>query len=186
MNLSQALDAALRARYMPREIKRPITHRQGLTARLNALERLFPTKKAMAKAIGIPERTLRDIRSGRTKGSPANLRKIEGSHNRLITLPKTAANLKNKPAPNSVTVKAVIVWNGYKNAGSGGHRSTTLGGMQGVMRRVIRLWQAAGPDVAADAFQRGAAYVENLPNTPDEPGFQAEGDDVTITFPWSD
>lgn len=186
MNLSQALDAALRARYMPREIKRPITHRQGLTARLNALERLFPTKQAMAKAIGIPERTLRDIRSGRTKGSKTNLRKIEAAQLRLVTLPKLRTNLANKTIPNSVTVKAVIVWNGYKNAARGGHRSTTLGGMQGVMRRVIRLWEAAGPDVAADAFQRGAAYVERLPNAPDEPGFKAEGDDVTITFPWSD
>lgn len=171
---------------MPREIKRPITHRQGLTARLNALERLFPTKRAMAKALGIPERTLRDIRSGRTRGSAANLRKIEGAHNRLITLPKTRANLKNKTVPNSVKVTGIINWNGYKNRAKNGHRSTTLGGMAGVMRNVIRIWAAAGPEAAADAFQRGAAEVENLPNTEDEPGLQVEGDDVDISFPWSD
>jgi hypothetical protein len=176
---------------MPREIKSPITTQRGLNARMNALDRYFTHKgdrkgqstTRMAAALGVSPVTLRRWK----KGTQApNLRKIEGLHNRLITLPKTRANLKNKTVPNSVKVTGIIVWNGYKNQAKNGHRSTTLGGMQGVMRRVIRLWASAGPDVAADVFQRGAADVENLPNTDDDPGFQVEGDDVDISFPWSD
>jgi hypothetical protein len=175
-DLSEALDGLLRDRYMGREIRRPITHRQGLTARLNALGKQFPTKKAMAAALGIPERTLRDIRSGRTGGSKANLRKIEGAHNRLVTLPRMRKLLKTLPPPNSVTVTAEINWNGYKNRQE--HRSTTLGGMRAVMAKVIRAWATAGPQAAAQTFEAGAAQVHNTPS------IKFEGDDVDISIPW--
>lgn len=191
MNLAKALDAALRARYMPREVKSPITTPRGLKARMNALEAHFTRKgdrkgaatKRVAAALGITPRTWQRWRDGTR---PPNLLKIAGAHNRLITLPKTRANLKNKPVPHSVKVTGIIRWNGYTNQAKNGHRSTTLGGMQGVMTRVIRVWAAAGPEAAADAFQRGAADVERLPNTEAEPGFQVEGEDCDISFPWSD
>src|SRR4051812_46128687 len=175
-NLPDALDAALRARYMPTEIRRPITHRQGLTARLNAIQKQFPTQKALAAAIGIGPQALRRYRAGTQKPSAATLRKIEGAHNRLVTLPKTRKRLASLPAPNSVTVTAVINWNGYKNRQE--HRSTTLGGMRGVMARVIKAWAAAGPDAAAQVFERGAAAVHNTPSV------KFEGDDVDVSIPW--
>lgn len=175
-SLPEALDAALRARYMPTELKRPVTHRQGLTARLNAIERQFPTKKAMAAALGVGPQALRRWRAGTQKPSTATQRKIERTYNRLVTLPKMRARLKSLPAPNSVTVSAEINWNGYKNRQA--HRSTTLGHMRGVMVRVIRAWAGAGPQAAAQAFEQGAAAVHNTPS------IKFEGDDVDVSIPW--
>lgn len=182
MNLPEALDAALTARYMTGEVKRPVTHRQGLMARLNQLQKLYPSKQAMAKAVGIPERTLRDWRSGKTKPSAANARKLEGAHHRLIALPRLRKRINGKPIPNSVTVTADVDWNGYKNRQS--HRTVTLGAMRPVMARTIRAWATAGPQAAARVFQQGAATINNLPNSADRPGIQFEGDDVRLTFPW--
>jgi transcriptional regulator with XRE-family HTH domain len=188
--LPEALDRALRARYMPGEIRSPVDTRRGLTARLNALERSFTQQgdrkgaatKRVAAALGVTPRTLQRWRDGSRKPNAASLRKISGAHNRLVTLPKMRKRLKNLPPPNSVTVSAKIDWNGYKNRTE--QRTTTLGGMRGVMARVIRTWAAAGPEAAADALQRGAATVHNVPNSEDAPGIQFEGDDVDVDFPW--
>lgn len=176
MNLAEALDDVLRARYMGGELKRPVTHRQGLTARLNAIQRQFPTQKAMAAALGVSPRTLQRWRDGSRKPNGPSLRKVEGTHNRLVTLPRMRARLKSLPPPNSVTVTAIVNWNGYKNRQE--RRSTTLGGMRTVMTKVIRVWATAGPDAAADTFERGAAALHNTPS------IKFEGDDVIVTIPW--
>lgn len=177
---------------MPREIRSSVDTRRGLTARLNALERAFTQQgdrkgaatKRVAAALGVTPRTLQRWRTGDRKPNAASLRKITGAHNRLVTLPRTRARLKNLPPPNSVNVAAAINWNGYKNRTE--YRHTTLGGMRGVMARVIRVWASAGPEAAADALQRGAATVHNVPNSDDAPGIRFEGDGVEITFPWED
>lgn len=158
------------------EIRRPITHRQGLTARLNAIQKQFPTQKAMAAALGVSPRTLQRWRDGTRKPDAKSQRKIEGAHNRLVSLPRMRRRLKSLPPPNSVTVSAVINWNGYKNRQE--QRSTTLGGMRGVMARVIRAWAAAGPQAAARVFEKGAAQVHNTPSV------KFEGDDVDVSIPW--
>lgn len=180
--LPEALDAALRARYMPGEIRSPVQSRRGLTARLNALEKHYPTKRALAAALGVSDRTLRKWRSGETKVSPKNLRKIEGLHHRQVALPRMRRRLKALPPPNSVQVTAEVNWNGYKNRQA--HRTVTLGGMRGVMAHVIRTWAAAGPEAAASVFERGTATVHNVPNSDEAPGIQFEGDDVTVSIPW--
>lgn len=174
--LSEALDDALRARYMPRGLRRPVSHRQGLNAHLNALQKQFPTQKALAAALGVGPQAIRRWRAGTQKPSAAAQRKIEAAYVRQITLPEMRKRIKNMPVPNSVTVSAVINWNGYKNRQE--HRSTTLGGMRGVMARVIRAWAAAGPQAAADVFERGAAAVHKTPSV------KFEGDDVDVSIPW--
>lgn len=186
-SLPEALDAALRARYMPGAIRSPITTKRGLSARMNALERHFTQKgdrkgaatKRVAAALGITPRTWQRWRAG--ERAP-NLLKIEGAVNRLITLPTMRRRLKSLPPPNSVKVTAEIKWNGYKNRVA--QRSTTLGGMRGVMARVIRRWAQAGPEAAADVFERGAATVHNIPNDDEEAGIKFEGDSVSIDIPW--
>ena len=174
--LSEALDATLRARYMPRGLRSPITQQRGLNARLNALQKQFPTQRALAAALGVGPQAIRRWRAGTQKPSAAAQRKIEGAYNRNITLPAMRKRLKNLPPPNSVTVSATVNWNGYKNRVE--HRSVTFGGMRGVMVRVIRAWVAAGPQAAADAFERGAAAVEKVPS------IKFEGDDVDVFIPW--
>jgi transcriptional regulator with XRE-family HTH domain len=175
-DLSEALDAALRARYTPRGLRRPVSHRQGLNAHLNALQKQFPTQKALAAALGVGPQAIRRWRAGTQKPSAATQRKIEAAYVRSVTQPEVRRRLKNLPPPNSVTVTAIINWNGYKNRQE--HRSTTLGGMRGVMARVIRAWATAGPQAAADTFERGAAAVHNTPSV------KFEGDDVDVSIPW--
>lgn len=183
-DLSEALDAALRDRYMGGEIRSPATSRRGLTARLNALERQFTQKgdrkgaatKRVAAALGVSPRTIQRWRTGDRKPNGPSVRKVEGLHNRLVSLPRMRRRLKSLPPPNSVTVTAVINWNGYKNRQE--HRTTTLGGMRGVMARVIRAWAGAGPEAAAQVFERGAAQVHNTPSV------KFEGDDVDVSIPW--
>lgn len=177
-NLAEALDDVLRDRYMGGEIKRPITHRQGLTARLNALQKQYPTQKAMAAALGVGPQAIRRWRAGTQKPGLAARRKIEGTLNRLVTLPRMRARLKSLPPPNSVTVTAIVNWNGYKNRTADGARSVTLGGMRSVMAKVIRAWATAGPEAAAVVFERGAAAVHNTPS------IVFEGDDVDVSIPW--
>jgi DNA-binding transcriptional regulator YdaS (Cro superfamily) len=183
-NIIEALDAALRARYMPRAIRSAITTTRGLNARLNALQKQFPTQKALAAHLGIGPQAIRRWKAGTQKPSAATLRKIEGAHNRLVSLPEMRRRLKALPPPNSVVVAAQVNWNGYKNQARDGQRSVTLGGMKGVMVRTIRAWATAGPEAAADVFQRGTATVHNIPNSDDAPGIQFEGDDVTVSIPW--
>lgn len=182
-DLAAALDEALRARYPRNEVRTPITQRRGLDARMNQLEKLFTAKgdrkgagnRRAAEAAGIPLRTWQKWRAGTATPSARNLRKLETAHNRLITIPRFKQKVANTPAPNRVTVSAVIVWNGYKNRQA--HRTTTLEGMRHVMRAVFRAWATAGPEAAADAFQRGTADAYNTQSV------QFEGNDVEVTFP---
>lgn len=175
-DLAGALDATLRARYLTTEIRRPVTHKQGLTARLNALEKQFPTQKAMAAALGVSPRTIQRWRSGDRKPDAKSQRKILDAVKERITRPKVRQRLKKLPPPNSVNISAAINWNGYKNRTE--YRHTTLGGMRDVMAHVIRAWFNQGPDAAAQAFEQGAAQVHNVPF------IRFEGDGVEVSIPW--
>lgn len=174
-NLGEALDALLRARYAPGGIRRPVTHRQGLTARLNALQKQFPTQKALAASLGVSPRTIQRWRTGERNPSKKAQSAIKDAYRDAVLLPAARRRLKKLLPPNSVTITAVINWNGYKNRVE--HRSTTLGGMRDTMRATIRAWFYGGPDAAADAFEAGVAQKEGVP-------VHFEGDDVYVSIPW--
>lgn len=186
--LPAALDRALRARYMPREVRSPITTARGLNARLNQMEKALTrdgdrkgaATRRIAAELGVTPRTIQRWRTGeRTPNGPSR-RRIEAQHNRLVTLPQTRKRLRNLPPPNEVHVSARVIWAGYENRTP--YRTVKLHGMRTVMARTIRVWASAGPEAAADAFQRGTATVHNVANTPDEAGVLFK-DDVTIDFP---
>lgn len=181
-DLSEALDAALTDRYGVTVVKRPPTHRQGLTARMGALEKLFPggrkgsEGRRAAEAAGISPRTWRKWRAGTQKPGAANLRKLEDAFKRLVVTPKMRRKLKAQGVPNTVRATAVINWNGYKNRTE--KRTVDLGGMRAVMSNVIRAWHRQGPEEAAELFEAGAATAHST-------GYiKFEGDEVEIEFPW--
>lgn len=181
-DLAEALDAALTDRYGVTVVKRPATHRQGLTARMRALEKLHPggrkgsERTAAAKAAGISPRTWREWHAGKRQPSPRLLQKLEDAFKRLVVTPKMRRKLKAQGVPNTVRVTAKINWNGYKNRTE--QRTTDLGGMRGVMANVIRAWHRQGPEEAAEVFEQGAASAHST-------GYiKFEGDQVEVEFPW--
>lgn len=186
-DLAEALDQALRDRYPMPEVKRPVTHRQGLTARMNQLEKQFQQpgdRKGAAgvraaKAAGVSSRTWQKWRAGVQKPGAVLQRKLEGAYARFVQQPKFRRKVNSQAPPNLVKVAATIKWSSSprKNYNKQAHRSTTLEGMRGVMVGVIRAWATAGPEAAADSLERGAASVYRS----DEIRF--EGDNVEIEFP---
>lgn len=182
-DLPEALDAALRAHYRVTDIRTPATHRRGLTARMSRIEKATGTRAEAAKATGISLRTWQRWRAGTQKPGAAALRKLETAFNRLVTLPRTRKMLKSKGVPSRVTVSAEVRWNGYYNRHP--QRTVRLGpkGVQAAMRHTIRVWSAAGPEAAAEAFQRGLSAAYEVPDETDgSPGIQFEGDQVEVRF----
>lgn len=190
--LPQALDTALRAYYKLPDMKRAVTHRQGLTARMNALERLHAGRKGdrtsaatrAAAAAGIPVRTWRDWKSGKSKGpiSPRNQRKLEGAYVRQVQLPAFQRVLRSKHFPKRIAVTAEVNWSGYYNRTR--RRTITLQdkaetkanpGRRPYMPDVVRVWIQAGPDAAAQTFQERVAADNSA-------GFVAFEGDVEIEF----
>lgn len=186
-DLSEALDQALRERYPVPEVKREISHRQGLTARMNQLEKQFERKgerkgtaaRRAAEAAGIPLRTWQKWRQGAMKPAPRNARKLEGAYARFVQQPKMRQRVNTTGAPSRVRVTAVIKWSDSprKMYNRQPFRSTTLERMQGVMVGVIRAWATAGPEAAADALERGAAAAYAAEE------IRFEGNEVEIEFP---
>lgn len=193
-DLPEALDAALRGRYRVAEVKTPVTQRRGLLARMNQMEKLHKrdgdtpaqTRKRAAQAAGIPDRTWRDWRNGTHPPGPQNRRKLEAAYVRQITIPALRRATKAKGDPDKVTVTAKIRWTDSprKMYNATPHRTVKLAGMRAAMRPVIRAWVSAGPEAAADAFERAVSSVYKVPDDDDGgPGVRFEGNDVTIEFP---
>lgn len=193
-DLPAALDAALRARYRVSEVRTPITQRRGLLARMNQLEKLAarpgdrPGQAATraAKEAGIAPRTWRDWRNGTHPPSAASRRKLEGAYARKVTLPAFRRQLRKKPTPSRVTVTAKIKWSDSprKMYNATPQRTARLSGMRSAMVATIRAWAGAGPQAAAEAFERGAAQAYGVADDSDgSPGIQFEGNQVEIEFP---
>lgn len=193
-DLAGALDGALRARFKVPEVKSPITQRRGLLARMNQLEKLHTRKgdkpgqaaTRAAEAAGIAPRTWRDWRKGTHPPGAASRRKLEGAYARQITLPAYRKVTKAQGAPDRVRVAATIRWSDSpkKKYNATPHRSTTLTGMRAAMVSVIRAWAGAGPEAAAEAFERAVARVYKVADDDDGgPGVRFEGDQVEVEFP---
>ena len=191
-DLAAALDAALRARYKVAEVRTPATQRRGLLARMKRLEKLHTRKgdkpgqaaTRAAESAGIPARTWRDWRKGTHPPSARSQRRLERAYVEQITLPAYLKSAKEKGAPNKVNVTAEVWWTDSDKKNNGAHRRVKLTGMEAVMEAVIRAWIAAGPEAAADVFERGCAAVYRVPQNEDgTPGIQFQGNRVEIEFP---
>lgn len=191
-DLAEALDAALRGRFRVAEVKTPVTQRRGLLARMNQLEKLHQRKgdkpgqaaTRAAESAGIPIRTWRDWRKGTHPPGPRNQRKLERAYVDQITLPAYRKSAKEKGAPSKVNVTAEVWWTDSDKKNNGEYRRVKLTGMKAAMAAVIRAWIAAGPEAAADAFERGCAAVYRVPQNEDgTPGIQFQGNRVEIEFP---
>lgn len=172
----EALGAALAARYKVSEVKRPATHRQGLTARMNALVKVNngDYKRAAASA-GIPERTWRDWRAGTHPPSARSLRRLEAAYGRQIVRPAVDRAMAKGKGIKEIHVKADVVCDPgpsgsrYKNATV--HRwfraeKTDTG-------RVVSAWITLGNEAAAQAHE--AAVFEEYRQT-----FAFEGNNVEV------
>lgn len=196
-DLEGALDAALRARYRVAEVRTPITQRRGLLGRMNQLEKLHARKgdrpgaagRRAATAAGLPPDQWTRWKKGQRTPSPASLRKLEGAYSRQVTQPAFLKSVRSKKAPKEVRITGTIRWTDSprKRYNASPHRTTVLTGMGPTMAAVVRAWVAAGPEAAADAFQRGASAVYKVVDDDDgTPGIKIEGDEVTIEFPGKD
>jgi len=193
-DLAEALDAALRARYRVTEVKTPVSQRRGLLARMNRLEKLHTragdtpaeTRRRAAASAGIPDRTWRDWRKGTHPPSARSQRKLEAAYTRQITLPALSKATKAKGAPDKVTITAEVRWTDSprKMYNATKYRTVKLTGMKAAMVPVIRAWTAAGPQAAADAFERAVSRVYRVPDDDEGgPGVRFEGKQVEIEFP---
>lgn len=186
-DLAHALDAALTGRYRPQEVKSPATTRRGLLARMNQLEKKYaqpgdrPNQagRRAAAAAGIHPDTWIRWRNNQRPPSAASLRKLEGAYARKVTEPAFAKALRTQKIPKAVTVTATVRWTDSprKMYNATPDRTVNLVGMRPAMILTVRAWALAGPEAAAQAFERGTAQVYKA----NEIAF--EGEDVTIEFP---
>jgi len=186
-DLASALDAALTARYRPKEVKAPATTRRGLLARMSHLEKLHTSKgdrpgaagRRAARSAGIAPDTWTRWRKSQRAPSAASVRKLEAAYAREITLPAFRRALRTKKIPDKVTITAEIRWTSSprKMYNATKYRTVKLTGMRPAMIPTIRAWVQAGPEAAAQAFERGTAEVHKA----EEIAF--EGNDVDVEFP---
>lgn len=190
-----ALDEAMHGRYRlgraAAEPKRPISHRHGLTARMNRIQAAVGgDRKAAAQAAGIPYSTWNHLFSGKRSASAANTRKLELAFARIVTLPAIAAKVKTKGYPVHYVVSAVTVadpgtadrkGSRYINGQRGGPANEQgwrpvkwkLG--RNNSRDVVTAWLGHGAEAAAQAF------VDRIRQEyRSEFGF--EGDNVTVVL----
>jgi hypothetical protein len=122
---------------------------------------------------------------GQRSPSAASLRKLEGAYNRQITLPAFRKAIRTRKLPSKVDVTAVYLWSGSTNHQSDKNRTVKFTGMRPTMRGVVQAWVAAGPEAAAQAFERGVSALHGVPDTnddPPQPGIRIQGDHVAVTF----
>lgn len=186
--LPEALGAALTARYRWGEPKRPITHGQGRTARMNRLEKALGGAAQAAAAAGIPRSTWGHMRRGRA-AAPKTLGKLEAAFTRLVMRPAMAAAIAKKGIPKVWAVTAVVVCDPrgtrYINRKVDGPNGPRGGGAEEGWRTfraedidgqaVVNAWLHSGDEGAAAALERAVAdqYGEEF-------GF--EGDHVEVAF----
>ena len=163
---------------------------------MNRLEKLHTRKgdkpgqaaTRAAAAAGIPIRTWRDWRKGTHPPGPRNQRKLERAYTAQIILPAYRKSAQQKGTPSNVNVTAKIWWTDSDKKNNGDQRTVKFKGIKPVMAAVIRAWIAAGPEAAADAFERGVAGEHSVPDNVAEDGtrtsgVQFKGTDVKVEFP---
>lgn len=185
-----ALDAAMHGRYglsvAASEPKRPVTHRQGLTARMNRIAKAVGgNRRDAAREAGIPYSTWGHLLSGKRSANAVNSRKVELAFSRLVTAPAIAAKVKKEKYPVHYIVGAVTVGdpkgkryiNGKKDGPSNaqGWREVKWKLNRRNSKDVVMAWFGHGGDAAAQKF---VDCIRREYGT--EFGF--EGDDVEVTL----
>lgn len=175
----EALGEALGKRYkVPEGIRRPGTHRQGLTARIRQLEKLHGgSAPAAAASAGIPIRTWRDWKNGTHPPSPRGLRRLEGAYTRQILVPAAAKALAAVKPPKEIHVKATIVVDPGKGRSNYINRTPFrwFRAEKIDTQRVITGWLTAGSEGAAGAYE-GAVYSQYRSQ------FAFEGNNVEVSI----
>lgn len=83
-----ALDAALTEHYRVQGVRSPVDSKRGLTARLNALEKAYGTKRAAAAAIGVHKDNYTKWTTKGQQPSSASLRKVDAAYQSLLRAKK--------------------------------------------------------------------------------------------------
>jgi hypothetical protein len=140
----EALDGALRAWYPPGGIKSAVSTKRGFTARVNALEKQYGSRKAAAAAAGIGPSTWRAWFGPNPRTpSAASLAKLDRTYDTL----RRDYVVKRGRIPRLMTVTAVVVADPrksrYINKSNGGRRdfkADQLG--QSGIAPIVSAWQS--------------------------------------------
>lgn len=179
-NLPEALDAALRAYYPLGGVKSPVTSPRGLAARMTALERVYGSKVAAARAAGIGRSTWGAWQT--TKGShrppsAANARKLEAAYESLLRQVKVrGARARSAPTKASITATVVADPRSSRYVNRTPHR--TFNADRGPnLQGMVNAWADGAPpgEVAAELMQAIADVYDGTM-------FAFEGDDVSVTL----
>lgn len=177
MQFAAALDLALRAWYPAGGIKRPVSHRQGFTARVNALEKAYGSRKAAAAAAGIGPSTWRAWFGPKPRAaSAASLARLDAAYDQL----RRDYVVKRNGVPRVMTVTAVVVADPRKSRYVNRrkpHRSFKADQLgQSGIAPIVSAWQA-GQSKEAVAHIAGVAIAAAYGTQ-----FAFEGDNVTVEF----
>lgn len=153
--LPEALDAQFSARFELPGLKRPATHRQGLTARMNALVKANGGEyRRAAASAGIPERTWRDWRNGTHPPSARGLRKLETAYGRQILRPALAKLIAaGKFAVREIHVKATVVCDPKKGKYKNSQPYRWFRAEKIDTGKVVTAWINHGSEAAAQAYE---------------------------------
>lgn len=174
MIFTEALDAALSDWYRVAEVKRPATHRQGLTARMRALEKLHGGNGPRAAAsAGIAQRTWRDWKAGTHKPSAKGLRKVEGAYARQVIRPQALKVLANRKPPSAVYITADVVVDPKKRRYKNSTPHRTFRAEKITAGPVVQAWMNHGAEAAGQALEQAIQQQYGQP-------FAFEGDSVTL------
>ncbi len=182
----QAIVAALQAKYTapPLEpVKRPIGHRQGLTARLHAIEAGAGGEKQAAAAAGVTPRTWRGWK--RNPASRLSARSMAGVEQAYDTDLRRRSDdpvrqlryALAKARSATVTITAEMQWDGYYNGqaerapsdrpvppldpdNQRAHRQVRFGTLD--ISRVIRAWKDGGDTKRPMELVANKAYAASI------------------------
>jgi hypothetical protein len=162
VNLGEALDQALTAKYPARTITSPPHTSRGFQARIRALEKAEGGEKGAAQAVGVTVRTWRGWKTGR-KPSKRSLSALEAAHESVAARrARQAAQRAVKRSGDQVVVRASadFWWHGEEDY-SRGQRTVTFDPID--ISQVITHWIIDDKPGMADAFHAAVEDAYGYP-----------------------
>lgn len=165
MNLPEALDQALTARYPARTIASPPHTTRGFQARLRAIEKAGKGEKGAAELVGVTVRTWRAWKTGR-KPSKRSLAALEAAHQSQASAKarRSAERTVKRDGSQwvSVRITADIWWHDEEDY-SRGHRTTRLDPID--LSGVLAAWTINDLPGMATAFNAAVEDTYGYPVT---------------------